>query len=101
MDRTLAPDRTSTETDLRRLHGKIVLVKLTLDHHNPQAAIRGTLVIHENAGAAEVSIEFDVPQMFRKTAHHRTLRLDQAGVARLLESEYEGVFDYTTDEPLD
>jgi hypothetical protein len=101
-DRTLIPDRTSLETDLRPLQGKIVLVKSTVDHHNPQAAIRGTIMVHENTGGpAEVSIEFDVPQMFRKTAHHRTLRLDPAAVARLFESQYNGVFEYTTDEPLD
>src|SRR3954463_802166 len=100
--RTLTPDHTSLQTDLRRLQGKIVLVKSTADHHNPQTAIRGTIMVHENTGGpAEVSIEFDVPQMFRKTAHHRPLRLDQAAVARLLESEYNGVFEYTTAEPLD
>jgi hypothetical protein len=92
---------TATTTHLRHLDGKIVLVKSSRDHHNPQAAIRGTIVVHENAATCEVSIEFDVPQMFGKTAHHRTLRLDRAAVTRLLESECEGVFDYTTDETLD
>ena len=43
----------------------------------------------------EVSIEFDVPQMFKKTAHHRTIPLDPVGITRLLESESNGVFDYT------
>jgi hypothetical protein len=102
MDRTLTPDRSLTETDLRRIDGKIVLVKSSHDHRNPQAAMRGTIVVHESSGREpEVNIEFDIPQMFKKTAHHRTLRLDQTGVTRLLESEYNGVFDYTTDEPLD
>ena len=102
MNRALTPDPTLTGTDLRRLNGKIVLVKSSRDHRNPLTAMRGTIVVRENPGAApDVCIEFDVPQMFRKTAHHRTLHLDYAGVMRLLESEYNGVFDYTTDEPLD
>ena len=102
MNRTLTPDRTLADTDLRRLDGKIVLVKSSLDHRNPQAAMRGTIVVHENPGAAaDVCVEFDVPQMFGKTAHHRTLHLDYPAVMRLLESEYNGVFDFTTDERLD
>jgi hypothetical protein len=90
------------ETGLRGLDGRIVLVKSSRDHRNPQAAIRGTVVVREAIGATpEVSIEFDVPQMFMKTAHHRRLPLGQAQVTRLLESEHEGVFEYTTDEALD
>ena len=90
------------ESDLLRLHGKIVLVKSSRDHHTPQAAIRGTIVVHENAPSSpEVGIEFDVPQMFRQTAHHRTLRLTAPEIARLSASEYNGVFEFTTDEPLD
>lgn len=93
---------TATGLHLRHLNGKIVLVKSSRDHRNPPTAMRGTIVVHENPGAApEVSIEFDVPQMFRQTAHHRTLRLGPNDVTRLLESEYNGVFDYTTDEELD
>ena len=90
------------ETGLHGLDGKIVLVKSSRDHRNPQAAIRGTIVVYQPVGTTpEVRIEFDVPQMFRKTAHHRTLRLGYDQVTRLLESEHEGVFEYTTDEPLD
>lgn len=102
MDRTLTADRPITAEELHRLHGKIVLVKSTRDHRNPQAAIRGTIVAHENDPAAPaVSIEFDVPQMFRKKAHHRTLRLNPAEIVRLSGAEYNGVFEFTTDESLD
>jgi hypothetical protein len=99
---SLPPMNTTSAHDLHHIDGKIVLVKSSRDHRNPQAAIRGTIVVHENnGGSPDVSIEFDVPQMFRKTAHHRTLHLDYPDVMRLLESEYNGVFDYTTDEVLD
>jgi len=93
---------TAAANHLHHLDGKIVLVKSSRDHRNPQAAMRGTIVVHENVGGAPaVTIEFEVPQMFKKTAHHRTLRLDSAGLTRLLDSEYGGVFEYTTDELLD
>lgn len=93
----------SPEIDWQRLNGSIVLVKSRRDHRNPQAAIRGTLVVTDNAGATppEVRIEFDVPQMFKKTAHHRSLHLDYSGLTQLLDSEENGVFEYTTDEALD
>lgn len=90
------------ETGLGRLDGRIVLVKSSRDHRNPQAAIRGTLVVHEADGALpEVRIEFDVPQMFMKSAHHRMLRLAADDVPQLLETEHEGVFEFTTNEALD
>jgi hypothetical protein len=93
---------TATALNLHHLDGKIVLVKSSRDHRNPQAAIRGTIVVRDDRGAApRVSIEFDVPQMFRKTAHHRTLHVERADVMRLIESEHNGVFEYTTDELLD
>lgn len=99
MNDTLAPHL--AQPDLRGLHGKIVLVKSSRDHRNPPTAIRGTIVVRENPGAApDVSIEFDVPQMFRQTAHHRTLHLDHAAAVRLAESEYHGVCDYTTNSEL-
>jgi hypothetical protein len=102
MNRALPADPTSTQTDLRRLDGKIVLVKSTVDHCNPQTAMRGTILVHEGPGGKpEVNIEFDVPQMFRQTAHHRTLTLNATDVLRLCESEHNGVFEFTTDERLD
>jgi hypothetical protein len=101
MNPPLATDRPALSRDLRRLDGKIVLVKSSRDHRNPQAAVRGTLVAHDADGAAEVRIEFEIPQMFQKTAHHRTIRIEPHALTRLLESETEGVFEYTTEEALD
>jgi hypothetical protein len=102
MNPPLAMDRLLSSHDLRRLHKRIVLVKSTRDHRNPQSAVRGTLVVHDTeSGTPSLTIEFDIPQMFQKTAHHRVIRIEPHDLARLLESETAGVFEYTTDEPLD
>jgi hypothetical protein len=45
-----------------------------------------------------VAVEF--PQMFTSRAHHRTFRLDDAALARLLASERNGTFEFAIDEEL-
>lgn len=86
---------------LRRLQGKIVLVKSSRDHRNPPTALRGTIEVRENSGAApEVSLAVDFPQMFTQRAHRRTIPLDPAGITRLMTSEYNGTFEFTIDDEL-
>ncbi len=38
--------------------------------------------------------------MFTQRAHRRTIPLDPAGISRLMESEYNGTFEFTIDEEL-
>ncbi len=87
--------------DLRQLHGRTVLVKSTRDRRNPPAALRGTIEVHENAGAApDFAIAVEFPQMFMSRAHHRTIPLDAAALTRLIASEYQGTFEFTIDDEL-
>jgi len=91
----------TTTTDLRQLHGKIVLVKSTRDRRNPPTAMRGWIEVHEPAGAlATVSIAVEFPQMFTTKAHHRIIPLDEAALERLLASERNGTFEFTIDDEL-
>ena len=100
MDPVLRTDPAAV-TDLRRLHGKIVLVRSTRDHHNPPTAMRGWIEVHETADAApEVSISIEFPQMFTTRAHHRTIPLDRPALDRLLASEFNGAFEFTIDDEL-
>lgn len=90
------------ERAVRRLDGKIVLVKSRRDRRNPPTAMRGWIEVHENPGGApDVRIAVDFPQMFTMRAHRRSIPLDHAGVTRLLDSEYNGTFEYTLDEELE
>lgn len=93
----------ATAADLQRLDGKIVLVKSTRDRRNPPTAMRGTIEVRRAQADAtpQVSLAVEFPQMFTTHAHHRTIPLDQAGVQRLLESECNGTFEFTIDEPLE
>jgi len=89
----------SAVTDLRQLRGRSVLVRSTRDRRNPPTALRGSIEVHENADAApDVSIAVEFPQMFHSQAHHRTLPLDHAAIARLLATEYNGAFEFTIDD---
>lgn len=96
------PSHASTALDpIRRLHGKIVLVKSSRDQRNPPTARRGTIEVREQPGAApEVSLALEFPQMYTTRAHHRTIRLDAAGVQRLLATESNGTFEFTIDDEL-
>jgi hypothetical protein len=90
-----------TETPLRRLQGKIVLVKSTRDRRNPPTARRGWIEVRETAGSApEVSLAVEFPQMFTTPAHQRTILLDHASLQRLLASEYNGTFEFAIDDEL-
>ena len=89
-------------TDLTQLRGKIVLVRSTRDRRNPPTAMRGSIEVHENPGAApEVSIAVEFPQMFMSRAHHWSVLLDTAGLERLLASENNGTFEFTIDDELE
>src|SRR3954470_15206912 len=101
MNRLLHPEAPAAEVDLGRLNGKIVLVKSTRDRRNPPTAMRGTIEVRQNPGATpDVSIAVEFPQMFTAPAHHRTIPLDHAAITRLLESEYNGTFEFTIDDEL-
>jgi hypothetical protein len=91
---------TSTN-DLRALHGKIVLVKSTRDRRNPPTAMRGWIEVNDRVDAPpEVRIAVEFPQMFTTPAHHRVIPLDDAALARLLATEYNGTFEFTIDDEL-
>ena len=90
----------STTSDLKELKGRIVLVRSTRDRRNPPTAMRGWIEVHETGTAPKVSVAIEFPQMFMIPAHHRVIPLDQAGLARLLATEQEGVFEFTIDEEL-
>jgi hypothetical protein len=90
-----------TKTDLHQLHGKIVLVKSTRDRRNPPTAMRGSIEVRETPDAPPVvSIAVDFPQMFTTPAHQRIIPLDDAALARLLASDYNGTFEFTIDDEL-
>ncbi len=91
----------ATRAEWQYLDGKIVLVRSASDRGNPPTAVRGTIEVREEHGVPSVQIALEFPQMFSTRAHHRTIILDDAAVARLLESERDGTFDLTLDEPLD
>jgi hypothetical protein len=88
--------------DVRRLHGKTVLVKSTKDRRNPPTGVRGYIEVHDkDAGCPEVSIALEFPQMFTSRAHHRVIPLDQAAVAKLLSCECNGTYEYTIDQEIE
>lgn len=86
---------------VRRLNGKIVLIKSSRDHRNPPTALRGTIEVREKPESdPEVSLAVEFPQMFTMRAHRRTIPLDAAGVRRLMDAEYNGTFEFTIDDEL-
>lgn len=95
------PLSAASPTELQYLNGKIVLVRSSRDHRNPPTAMRGTVEVRDFGQGAMVQIALEFPQMFTTRAHHRTVTLDEAAVERLLESERDGTFDITLDEPID
>jgi hypothetical protein len=88
-------------TDVSHLDGKLVLVASARDWRNPPTGRRGTIFVRERDGAPLVQISVDFPQMFTVSAHQRTITLDDAAVARLLESERDGTYQFTVDDRLD
>lgn len=95
------PLSVATRQELDYLDGKIVLVRSARDHRNPPTAMRGTIEVRATADRPVVQIALEFPQMFTRRAQHRTIVLDDAAVEKLLESEHEGTFQITLDEPLD
>jgi len=47
-----------------------------------------------------VNLAVDFPQMFTQSAHRRTIPLDPTGITRLINSEYNGTFEFTIDDEL-
>ena len=88
-------------TDVKSLHGKLVLVKSTRDIRTPPVALRGTLEVLEEAESGPmVSIAVDFPQMFTTPAHRRNIALSEDDVVRLVASERGGTFEFTINEEL-
>lgn len=91
-------------SDLGSLHDKIVLIKSASDHHEPPTAVRGTIIVKDDANDCppEVKLIWEVPDMFNTPAHRRTLILrDDESIRRLLASERDGTFEFTLDHELD
>jgi hypothetical protein len=88
--------------ELLRLQDRIVLVKSSRDHRNPQTALRGTLEVHDVPAARPlVNLVIEFPQMFTMRAHRRTIPLEEEALTRLLQSERNGTFEITLDEELE
>ena len=102
MNRAINPDGSLGVEDLHRLAGRTVLVKSTRDRRNPPTAMRGSLEVHENPGASpDIRLAIDFPQMFTASAHRRTIQLEPMQLTRLLETEYNGAFEFTIDDELE
>jgi hypothetical protein len=92
---------TTPAIELRKLHGKVVLLKTTRDHRNPPTAMRGWIEVHEStSGEPDVRIAVEFPQMFTTPAHHRTIPLEAVDLERLLASENNGTYEFTIDHEL-
>lgn len=102
MERLPASPDAEDAVDLRRLDGKIVLVKSSRDQRNPPSARRGTIEVRQHAPdtTPEVRLAIEFPQMFTVRAHHRTIVLDHADILRLLASEYNQTYEFTIDDEL-
>jgi hypothetical protein len=101
MSSSATPSVRLSSGDLNQLYGRIVLVKSTRDRRNPPTAMRGWIeVAKASSGAPEISIVVEFPQMFTTPAHHRTIPLNEAGLAQLLASERNGTFEFTIDDEL-
>jgi hypothetical protein len=98
------PDQSTLPSplDLRELNGRIVLVRSSRDHRNPPSAMRGWIEVPADAESpADAAVVVEFPQMFTTQAHHRTIRLNESSFARLLDSEHNGVFEFTIDDKLE
>lgn len=100
MNLSIYPLSTATPAELEFLQGKLVLVYSAQDRRNPRTGLRGTIEVRPQGDRPVIQIQLEFPQMFTSTAHVRTLVLDDAGLERLLESERNGTFEYTIEEPL-
>ena len=101
MNDLLFRDGSPTAKDVRALQGRNVLVTSSRDRRNPPAGLRGSIEVHEMPGAQPtVGIAVEFPQMFSRPAHHRTIPLDDAALARLLNSECNGAYSFTIDDEL-
>ncbi len=87
--------------DLKSLHRKPVLVISSRDIRHPPVPMKGTIEVREvGRGATLVNLLVEFAQLFRTPAHRRTIALDGSGIARLLESEQNGIFQFIIDEEL-
>ena len=89
-------------SDLTHLNGQSVLVKSSVDRHDPPVALRGTIEARADpAGAPVVNIVLEYPDMANTASRRGVIALDSAGIDRLRAGEHDGVFEYTIDRPLD
>jgi hypothetical protein len=96
------PLRVPLDDAVRRLHGKVVLVKSSRDRRTAPTGRRGWIEVRENPGIApEVRVVVEFPQMFQSRAHQRSFSLDQAAITRLLGSDDNGTLEFTVDEELE
>ena len=78
------------------------MVKSTAERGDPRIALRGTIDAKvDDRGFPVVKIAWEFPDMNNRAAHQGMIELDNAGIARLLASERNGAFEYTTNRPLD
>lgn len=88
--------------ELNHLNGQNVLVKSTRERGNPPIALRGTIDAHTDPeGKPDVRIVLEYPDLCNRAAMQGVIRLTESEIVRLKSSEREGVFEYTTDQPLD
>jgi hypothetical protein len=88
-------------SDLTRLNGQSVLVKSTAEQGDPKIALRGTIEATPDESGGKVRIVLEFPDMSNRASHQGIIALDEANAARLLASEHDGTYEYTTARPLD
>jgi hypothetical protein len=87
--------------DVRRLHGRSILVRSTQERRNPETAVRGTIEVDDASGQVRVALEF--PQMFTTRAHHRTIVLGERDLEQLVAAagDRTETLQLTLEQPLD
>jgi hypothetical protein len=88
--------------ELKRLEGQSVLVRSSLDTHNPPVGARGWIHVSDtNTPEPRVELVIEYPDMFNEPAHERIIELSRAQLDQLLASERTGAFEFTLDDALD
>ncbi|PTY05778.1 hypothetical protein DB347_15575 [Opitutaceae bacterium EW11] len=93
-----------TSIDLKRLDRQAVLVRSSVDTHNPPTGVRGWIHVVDTGdatGEPKVEIVIEFPDMYNVPAHERIIRLREDQLEQLLASERAGWFELTLDGPLD
>jgi hypothetical protein len=88
--------------DLTRLNGQSVIVKSTMPPRNPPKQLSGIIEARADAaGEPKVKIVLEFSDLTNAAARRGVIGLEAADVDRLLASERNGVYEYTTDKPID